>query len=271
MLDSVKDTGYNTYSNQVLLERKCPHGRMADQFDRRALEVTVEARIYPVEIYMASGSNDCFPAFASIRFCNNTPVSFVPAMTVHDQKHKRRPPFRYVVNECRTGFMDTDVFQATCGLPRYTRADNLLDFSDSEDDEFPCVVECSDDGELPATLVIIRKSGVYDWHWGKDCNNRVCCLMADFSPISKVSKEAALRCLFCILLSNVGADEPHEHGGDLSACHHTLRGKCRLTRTHDDTVLNDPSHCVGSVIADCGCVCVAGQRTYRIRPVGIAP
>ena len=89
----------------------------AEDFARRALAVTVEPGLYPVEIYMADSSNDYFPAFASIRFRNNTPVSFVPAVTIHDQEHKRRPPFRYVVEECRTGFMDADVFQAIAAFP----------------------------------------------------------------------------------------------------------------------------------------------------------
>lgn len=152
----------------------------AEDFARRALAVTVEPGRYPVEIYMADSSNDYFPAFASIRFRNNTPVSFVPAVTIHDQEHKRRPPFRYVVEECRTGFMDADVFQAICSLPRYARADNLLDFDDAEDSEFPCSIGHSDDGALTAALVTTRKSGVYYWYWGKDYNGEVCCLIADF-------------------------------------------------------------------------------------------
>ena len=129
---------------------------------------------------MAGSSDDCFLAFASIRFRNNTPVAFAPAKTAYDLEHKRRPPFRYVVEDCRTGFMDADVFHAICALPRYARADNLLDFDDTEDEVFRCAVGNSEDGELTAALVTIRKSGVYYWYWGIDCNNEVCCLIADF-------------------------------------------------------------------------------------------
>ena len=136
--------------------------------------------IYSVEVYMAGSSDDCFLAFASIRFRNNTPVAFAPAKTAYDLEHKRRPPFRYVVEDCRTGFMDADVFHAICALPRYARADNLLYFDDTEDEVFRCAVGNSEDGELTAALVTIRKSGVYYWYWGIDCNNEVCCLIADF-------------------------------------------------------------------------------------------
>ncbi|MFQ8819520.1 MAG: DUF4241 domain-containing protein [Oscillospiraceae bacterium] len=142
--------------------------------------VTVKPGIYSVEVYMAGSSDDCFLAFASIRFRNNTPVAFAPAKTAYDLEHKRRPPFRYVVEDCRTGFMDADVFHAICALPRYARADNLLYFDDTEDEVFRCAVGNSEDGELTAALVTIRKSGVYYWYWGIDCNNEVCCLIADF-------------------------------------------------------------------------------------------
>lgn len=167
------------HSGQIMIADPLVRYRVED-FARRALAVTVEPGIYPVEVYMASSNNDCFPAFVGIRFRNNTPVTFVPAKTVHDQEYKRRPPFRYVVDECRTGFMDADVFRATCTLPRYARADDLLDFDDTEDSKFRCTVGKSEDGVLTAALVTIRKSGVYYWYWGKDCYGEVCCLIADF-------------------------------------------------------------------------------------------
>lgn len=134
-------------SGQIMLADPLVKYR-AENFARRALAVTVEPGLYPVEIYMADSNNDYFPAFASIRFRNNTPASFVPAVTIHDQEYKRRQPFCYVVEECRTGFMDADVFHAICSLPRYARADNLLDFDDGEDSEFPCSVGNFDDGGL---------------------------------------------------------------------------------------------------------------------------
>ena len=92
-----KDVGLlKLNSGQIMLADPLVKYR-AEDFARRALAVTVEPGLYPVEIYMADSSNDYFPAFASIRFRNNTPVAFVPAVTIHDQEHKRRPPFRYVV------------------------------------------------------------------------------------------------------------------------------------------------------------------------------
>lgn len=66
---------------------------------------------------MAGSSDDCFLAFAGIRFRNNTPVTFVPAKTVYDLEHKRRPPFRYVVEDCRTGFMDAMFFTLSVPFP----------------------------------------------------------------------------------------------------------------------------------------------------------
>ena len=56
----------------------------AEDFARKALAVTVKPGIYSVEVYMAGSSDDCFLAFAGIRFRNNTPVTFVPAKTVYD-------------------------------------------------------------------------------------------------------------------------------------------------------------------------------------------
>ena len=64
----------------------------AEDFARKALAVTVKPGIYSVEVYMAGSSDDCFLAFASIRFRNNTPVAFAPAKTAYDLEHKRRPP-----------------------------------------------------------------------------------------------------------------------------------------------------------------------------------
>lgn len=89
----------------------------AEDFARKALAVTVKPGIYSVEVYMAGSSDDCFLAFASIRFRNNTPVAFAPAKTAYDLEHKRRPPFRYVVEDCRTGFMDADVFTLSVPFP----------------------------------------------------------------------------------------------------------------------------------------------------------
>ena len=60
----------------------------AEDFARKALAVTVKPGIYSVEVYMAGSSDDCFLAFASIRFRNNTPVAFAPAKTAYDLEHK---------------------------------------------------------------------------------------------------------------------------------------------------------------------------------------
>ena len=114
---------------------------------------------------MATDEEDSFPAFSCIRFNNNVPVEFTAAKTIHDQEQKRKPPYRYVVEECRTGFMDAEVFHTICKLPKRMCLDYLIDF---------------DEDELTAALFTIMKSGVYYWYWGKDCNGEVCCLFADF-------------------------------------------------------------------------------------------
>ena len=175
-----KDIGLlKLHSGQIMIADPLVRYR-AEDFARKALAVTVKPGIYSVEVYVADSGDDCFLAFAGIRFSDNAPVTFTPAKTAYDQEHKRRPPFRYVVEDCRTGFMDADVFHAICALPRYACVDNLLDFDDTEDEVFRCAVGNSEDGELTAALVTIRKSGVYYWYWGIDRNNEVCCLIADF-------------------------------------------------------------------------------------------
>ncbi len=100
----------------------------------------------------------------------------------NDQEQKRKPPYRYVVEECRTGFMDAEVFHTICKLPERMCIDYLIDFDkdENEDTEFRCAVGSSEDGELTAALLTIMKSGVYYWYWGKDCNGDICCLFADF-------------------------------------------------------------------------------------------
>ena len=126
-----KDIGLlKLHSGQIMIADPLVRYR-AEDFARKALAVTVKPGIYSVEVYVADSGDDCFLAFAGIRFRNNTPVAFVPAKTAYDQEHKRKPPFRYVVEDCRTGFMDADVFHAICALPRYACVDNLLDFDDT--------------------------------------------------------------------------------------------------------------------------------------------
>lgn len=154
----------------------------SEDFARKALSITVRPGVYSVELYTASDEEDSFPAFSCIRFNNNTPVKFTAAKTIHDQEQKRKPPYRYVVEECRTGFMDAEVFHTSCKLPKRMCIDYLIDFDEdeNEDTEFRCVVGSSEDGELTAALFTIMKSGVYYWYWGKDCNGEICCLFADF-------------------------------------------------------------------------------------------
>lgn len=166
-------------SGQIIIADPLTKYQLEDM-DRRTLSIAVEPGNYPVEIYMADDGEDCFPAFAGVRFNDNSPVEFIAAKTVHDQKQSRRPPYRYVVNECRTGFVDAYVFRRICSLPKYALPDNLIDFDDTEDNGYRCVVGCSEDGELTAALVTVRKSGVYYWYWGKDRDGAICCLMADF-------------------------------------------------------------------------------------------
>lgn len=120
-----KDIGLlKLHSGQIMIADPLVRYRTED-FARKALAVTVKPGIYSVEVYEADSGDDCFLAFAGIRFRDNAPVTFTPAKTAYDQEHKRRPPFRYVVEDCRTGFMDADVFHAICALPRYAHADKI--------------------------------------------------------------------------------------------------------------------------------------------------
>ena len=47
-----------------------------------------------------------------------------------------------------------------------------------------------EDGALTAALVTIGKSGVCHWHWGKNSNGEVCCLIGDFLSISNTPKQS---------------------------------------------------------------------------------
>lgn len=168
----------NISSGKVILGNPMLKGSMGD-FKRKCLSHNVAPGIYPVLVYHAQTEFERYVAFAEIRFSDKRPVRYTTAKTISDTDSKRRGFCGYPVSESTTGFMDADIFEKICNLPRYKDAHSLLEL-DEDQEGIEDYAIAYDDNKNPCAVQFHVASGYYYWYWGKDSNGEICCLIGDF-------------------------------------------------------------------------------------------
>jgi len=179
---SSKDIGLISLTTGEIVMADPTRRFQIEDFTRKAFSRRVEPGIYPVTAYIAHSQRDQRLAFAEIRFSNQKPSSYIAAKSIYDTEKKRRGFCGYLVNDCRTGFMDAEVFRKVCALPRFSSSEDLIDFDDPEEDysdKVPCKIGSAKDGTPTAAMFSVH-NGVYYWYWGKDRKGNLCTLTADF-------------------------------------------------------------------------------------------
>lgn len=155
---------------------------------RKTFSVPVIPGNYPVSVHLVKMQSEEQIAFVEVRFSNTTPVSYEKAVSVFDAENNRRGLCGYIVNDCKTGLMDSEVFKINSNNPKKTNWESVIVFDWDDYDDFllddggaslPYCVGFSEKGELNAIRLEVQ-SGCYYWYWGKDKEGKVCCLIGDF-------------------------------------------------------------------------------------------
>ncbi len=167
----------NLPSGRIVLGDPTTKYSMSD-FKRKCFAATVQPGVYPVRTYTAYTEQEKYLAFAEIIFTSKKPVKFVTAKTIVDTESKRRGFCGYPVHNSATGFMDADLYEQICSLPRFTESYSLIE--NEEPDEFHCATVYFDDSQNPCAVRLQVPSSYYYWYWGKDSNGEICCLIGDY-------------------------------------------------------------------------------------------
>lgn len=145
---------------------------------------------YPVKLYIYHCDTDQRVAFAELRFSEDLPVSFMPALTAGQDSSalKEDEFFGYGVDSGTGGFMDEDACRA---LNHYLdqSGDYCLPTLAKALDESYVDTFCTANVPLPDIQANIAAfssgygDGVYPSFWGLNTDGQICCLITDFCII----------------------------------------------------------------------------------------
>ncbi len=149
---------------------------------------------YPVMLYIYHCNTDQRVAFAEIRFSENMPVKYEPAITAEQDAAtlERDEFFGYGVDSGTGCFMDEQACQKLLQLTDDLEDGILPEFNQKLEKSY-IDTYCAANYTLPGIKCNVAAfstgygDGAYPSYWGYDKSGKVCCLITDFCIIEEVN------------------------------------------------------------------------------------